>query len=147
MKLKDFILLLMILIPMSFTSCDKGEYPELPPDINDLSGTFSNKSDADKNKLILTFDGKPLTGKEVIFKSYNNETGKIELYDIIEGEKIVTISNVPLTINREKGGLDFSGVYTTSSSAKVKYSGNVTYKVTEEKDDLYKQMTLTLENE
>ncbi|MGL5620754.1 MAG: DUF4925 domain-containing protein, partial [Tannerellaceae bacterium] len=101
----------------------------------------------DKNKLILTFDGKPLTGKEVMFKSHNNETGKLEFYEIIEGEKTATISNVPLTINKEKGGLDFSGVYTTSSSAKVKYSGNVTYKVTEDGEDLYKQMTLALENE
>lgn len=128
------------------SSCDKHELTE-PTEVSYLSGIYSNKTDTDRNKLILTFDGKPLTGKEVMFKSHDNEIGKLEFYDIIEGEKTVTISNVPLTINKEKGGLDFSGVYTTSSSSKVKYSGNVTYKVTEDKEDLYKQMTLTLENE
>ena len=146
MKLKDLTLLLMICLPLTFTSCDKHELSE-PTEVYYLSGTYSNKSDAGNNKLVLTFDGKTLTGKEVMFKSHDNETGKFELYDIIEGEKTATISNVPLTINKEKGGLDFSGVYTTSSSSKIKYSGNVTFKVTEDKEDIYKQMTLTLENE
>ena len=136
----------MICLPLTFTSCDKGEYND-PISINDLSGMYSNKSDAGKNKLVLTFDGKTLTDKEILYKSHNNETAKFELYDIIEGEKTAIISNVPLTINKEKGGLDFSGVYTTSSSSKVKYSGNVTYEVTDDGEDLYKQMTFSLENE
>ncbi|MGL5562813.1 MAG: DUF4925 domain-containing protein [Tannerellaceae bacterium] len=126
MQLKKlFLLMLIMCLPLAFTSCDNNNEPTESPYDSYLSGTYSNKPDAKENKLELTLNEQSLTDKEVLFKSSDYKTAKITFSNIIEGEKSTTISNIALVANEEKGCYDFSGTYTASTSVKYAYSGSI----------------------
>ena len=126
MQLKKlFSFILMISLPLTFTSCDNNNEPTESPYDSYLSGTYSNKPDTKENKLELTVNGQSLIDKEVLFKSPDYKTAKITFSDILEGEKSTTIPSVTLVANKDDGRYDFTGTYTTSATIMYSYSGSI----------------------
>ncbi len=83
----------------SFTSCDD-DFPG--PDPVDVTANYSNS-----DELELTYNGKAMTGKSVDFSTVAGETADLTFYDVIPGEKAISIKSVPLLGDSE--GYSFSG--------------------------------------
>ncbi len=108
-----------VAIALFFASCDDDFQG---PDPVDVTANYSNYSANDGSYLNLTYNGKTMTGKSVDFSTVKGETADLTLYDIIPGEKAITIRSVPLSGDAE--GYSFSGSGTgESTSGTFNYEG------------------------
>ncbi len=87
-----------------FTACDE-DYPG--PNPVDVTAHYSNYSSNAASYLELTYNGKAMSGKSVDFSTVAGETANLTFYDVIPGEKSITITSVPLSGDAE--GYSFSG--------------------------------------
>lgn len=103
------------------TSCSE-DYPG--PDPVDVTANYSNKFSNPNPNLTLTYSEENLTGKSIDFSTVKGETANILLYDILPGEKALTIQNVPLTGTDSEYA--FSGTATgTNTGIQFHYDGKV----------------------
>ena len=75
------------------TSCSE-DYPG--PDPVDVTANYSNKHLSHAN-LVLNYSGEELFGKSIDFSTVKGENANITLYDILPGEAVVSLTNVPLS--------------------------------------------------
>lgn len=92
-KISTLLIIGLVCITGLTTSCSE-DYPG--PDPVDVTANYSNKHLSHSN-LTLNYSGKELLGKSVDFSTVKGETANITLYDIIPGEEIFSLRNVPLT--------------------------------------------------
>lgn len=113
--------LLCLTVPF-ITSCDE-DYPG--PDPVEVTANYSNKFSNPNPNLSLTYSDEIMTGKSVDFSTVKGETANITLYDVIPGEKALSLNSIPLTGDEE--GYSFSGNGTgTITGSTFTYEGSVT---------------------
>lgn len=113
--------LLCLTVPF-ITSCDE-DYPG--PDPVEVTANYSNKFSNPNPNLSLTYSDEIMTGKSVDFSTVKGETANITLYDVIPGEKALSLNSIPLTGDEE--GYSFSGNGTgTITGSTFTYEGRVT---------------------
>lgn len=116
-----FSSLLCLTVPF-ITSCDE-DYPG--PDPVEVTANYSNKFSNPNPNLSLTYSDEIMTGKSVDFSTVKGETANITLYDVIPGEKALSLNSIPLTGDEE--GYSFSGNGTgTITGSTFTYEGSVT---------------------
>lgn len=116
-----FSSLLCLTVPF-ITSCDE-DYPG--PDPVEVTANYSNKFSNPNPNLSLTYSDEIMTGKSVDFSTVKGETANITLYDVIPGEKALSLNSIPLTGDEE--GYSFSGNGTgTITGSTFTYEGRVT---------------------
>lgn len=116
-----FSSLLCLTVPF-ITSCDE-DYPG--PDPVEVTANYSNKFSNPNPNLSLTYSDEIMTGKSVDFSTVKGETANITLYDVIPGEKALSLNSIPLTGDEE--GYLFSGNGTgTITGSTFTYEGRVT---------------------
>lgn len=124
--MKKFLFIISLIftsITGVLTSCSE-DYPG--PDPVEVTANYSNKYYSNSN-LSLLYSGESITGKSVDFSTVKGETGTITLYDIIPGEKTLSIFNIPLVGDAE--GYSFSGSTTgTNTQTTFNYKGRVAKK-------------------
>lgn len=122
-KISIFLIgsLLCLTVPF-ITSCDE-DYPG--PDPVEVTANYSNKFSNPNPNLSLTYNGMKMEGKAADFSTVKGETANITLYDIIPGEKALSLNSIPLTGDAE--GYSFSGNGTgTTTGSTFTYEGRVT---------------------
>lgn len=87
------------------------------------SGTGLYIGEYSGNTLILNYGGEPVIGKTVVFDATDAENATILLTDVIPNEATTTLTGITLD---ERG---FSGTVTTSTDAKISYTGSRADKV------------------
>ena len=102
------------------TSCSE-DYPG--PDPVDVTANYSNKH-LGRSNLTLNYSGEELLGKSIDFSTVKGEYANITLYDILPGEEVVSLSNVPLTGTDNE--YTFAGDATgTNTNIQFHYDGKV----------------------
>lgn len=102
------------------TSCSE-DYPG--PDPVDVTANYSNKH-IGRSNLTLNYSGEELLGKSIDFSTVKGESANITLYDILPGEEVVSLGNVPLTGTDNE--YTFSGdAAGTNTNIQFHYDGKV----------------------
>lgn len=103
------------------TSCSDDDYPG--PDPVDVTSNYSNKY-ASHSNLTLTYDGTEVIGKSVDFSTVKGKTANITFYNVLPGEDVLKLSNIPITGDAE--GYSFSGNRTGDANSNTfNYAGRV----------------------
>ena len=116
------ILFLSGFIGMSglMTSCSE-DYPG--PDPVDVTANYSNKHLSHAN-LVLNYSGEELFGKSIDFSTVKGKNANITLYDILPGEAVLSLTNVPLSGTSNE--YTFSGdAVGTNTNIQFHYDGKV----------------------
>lgn len=92
-KISTLLISGLVCITGLTTSCSE-DYPG--PDPVDVTANYSNKHLSHTN-LTLNYSGEELLGKSIDFSTVKGETANITLYDIIPGEEVFSLRNVPLS--------------------------------------------------
>ena len=98
-----------------FTACgddDEKKEEEIDNSWEQVAGTYEGE------KLVLSYDETPLTGKKVTFSASSGTNGTLALTNVIPGEDATTISDIKVVKS------EFSGTATTTN-ANVEYTGSV----------------------
>lgn len=102
------------------TSCSE-DYPG--PDPVDVTANYSNKHLSHAN-LVLNYSGEELFGKSVDFSTVKGKNANITLYDILPGEAVLSLTNVPLSGTSNE--YTFSGdAVGTNTNIQFHYDGKV----------------------
>lgn len=102
------------------TSCSE-DFPG--PDPVDVTSNYSNKYWGESN-LSLTYEGNQMTGKSVDFSTVKGETANITLYNVLPGEEVLALINIPIT--GDATGYSFTGNGTgKTTNCTFKYDGRV----------------------
>lgn len=119
-KISLILLLICITLTGALTSCSE-DYPG--PDPVDVTSNYSNKF-SNRSNLSLTYSGEQMIGKSIDFSTVKGETANITLYDILPGEKNLSLRNVPL--EGTDNAYTFSGEGTGSdTNIQFHFSGKV----------------------
>lgn len=95
---------------------------KLTLDVN-ASGTGLYIGEYSGNTLILNYGGEPVIGKTVVFDATDAENATVLLTDVIPNEATTILTGITLDEN------GFSGTVTTSTDAKISYTGSRADKV------------------
>lgn len=121
MKKISTLLIGIVCITGLTTSCSE-DYPG--PDPVEVTANYSNKFSNPNPNLALTYSGENMIGKSVDFSTVKGETANITLYDIIPGEAVLKLVNVP--IFGDETSYSFSGNGTgNETSSTFNYEGRV----------------------
>lgn len=102
------------------TSCSE-DYPG--PDPVDVTANYSNKHLSHAN-LVLNYSGEELFGKSIDFSTVKGKNANITLYDILPGEAVLSLTNVPLSGTSNE--YIFSGdAVGTNANIQFHYDGKV----------------------
>lgn len=120
-KISTLLISSLVCIAGMTTSCSE-DYPG--PDPVDVTANYSNKFSNPNPNLVLTYSGENMIGKSVDFSTVKGETANITLYDIIPGETVLKLVNIPIL--GDDTSYSFSGYGAGNTTEAIfEYNGHV----------------------